>query len=125
MKNTERFVQALARAEKSHAPEPLLDLFSDDAELMRLNSDEPYHGPQGARDFWTEYLSLFRDVRSQFTNIVESGETAVLEWEASGHFEHGAPVNYRGITVVEFAEDRIRRFRTYYDSAAFTQPAHA
>lgn len=121
----DRFISALHECESQHSPEPLLALFADDVELQRLNSDEPYRGHQGAHDFWNEYLSLFKDVRSDFTNVIEAGDVAVLEWTAHGHFESDTPISYRGVSIVEFAGDRVRRFRTYYDSAAFTQPAHA
>jgi ketosteroid isomerase-like protein len=32
---------------------------------------------------------------------------------------NGRPVEYRGVTVIEFDGDAITRLRTYYDSAAF------
>ena len=125
MKQAERFVRALEQVEESHSPDPLVQLFTDDAELLRLNSDEPYRGRMGARTFWNEYLSLFREIRSHFIKVMEYGNTVVLEWHASGQFETGGPVQYRGVSVVEFQGDLVRRFRTYYDSAAFTQPTAA
>jgi ketosteroid isomerase-like protein len=125
MKKAERFVRALEQAEREHELGPLVEMFSDDAELRRINSEEPYHGSSGARDFWSEYLGLFQEICSRFNHVVEADGTAVLEWEASGRFESGAPIHYRGVSVIEFEGDKVRAFRTYYDSAAFTQHAHA
>lgn len=123
--NAERFINALHQCESQHSPDPLLELFTDDIELQRLKSDEPYRGLQGARDFWNEYLALFNDLRSEFKNVIEAPGFAVLEWTTTGHFQNGAPVSYRGVSILEFQGDRVRRFRTYYDSAVFTQSVHA
>ena len=48
---------------------------------------------------------------------------AALEWESEGALPTGAPIRYRGVSLLEFAGDRVKRFRTYYDSAAFVAPA--
>lgn len=125
MKPSETFVKKLKQLEESHTPDPLLDLFTEQSKLMRLNSDEFYEGREGARSFWNEYLSLFKEIRSSFTNIIDAGNTAVLEWEAEGLFESGEPIRYRGISVVEFDGEKVRGFRSYYDSERFTQTAHA
>ncbi|MFN7140538.1 MAG: nuclear transport factor 2 family protein [Limisphaerales bacterium] len=125
MNASQTFIRSLQESEQSHNPEPLLRLFADQCTLTRLNSDEPYNGRDGAKLFWDEYLGLFREIRSRFTNVIESGNTAVLEWDAEGRFETGEPIHYRGVSIVEFDGDKVRKFRTYYDSAPFTQHAHA
>jgi ketosteroid isomerase-like protein len=32
----------------------------------------------------------------------------------------GTPIKYKGVSIVEFAGGKVKRFATYYDSAAFT-----
>lgn len=125
MKASELFIRSLEKLEQTHTPEPLLELFTDNSALTRLDSEEIYGGRDGARAFWSEYLSLFKEIHSRFTHVLEAGNTAVLEWEAEGHFESGQPIHYRGVSIVEFQGDKVRRFRTYYDSARFIEHAHA
>jgi ketosteroid isomerase-like protein len=125
MKQAERFIQLLQKLEREHSADPLLELFTDESQLNRLNSRDTYKGRDGAAAFWNEYLSMFKEIASQFTHVIEAGDTAVLEWEAHGRFEGGEQIHYRGVSIVEFAGDQVRAFRTYYDTAQFSQPAHA
>ena len=63
---------------------------------------------------------MFRKIRSEFTHVIEGGGGAVLEWVSRGALADGRPVEYKGVTVLETDGGRIRRCRTYYDSAVFT-----
>jgi ketosteroid isomerase-like protein len=119
----ERFMSGLKRAEESHDPGPVAALFGDDAELTNLAREEPRRGADGARQFWADYLHGFARVRSEFFKVFEGDGTAALEWTAEGELPTGKPIRYRGISVLELDGDRVRRFRTYYDSAAFVAPA--
>jgi len=111
-------MRALREAEESRDPSGLVELFTDDAELSILTRHEPRRGRAGARQFWAEYLHSFGKVQSQFRNVIEADGTAVLEWEAEVTLPTGRPINYRGVSILEVVGDRVRRFRTYYDTAA-------
>lgn len=124
MTSTELFIRSLHDVEKNHTPDPLLGLFTEHSTLSRLTSNEVYKGLEGARAFWKEYLSFFKQIESRFINVIHAGDTAVLEWEAEGRFETGEPIHYRGVSVVEFENGKVKGFRTYYDSAKFNQAAH-
>lgn len=77
-------------------------------------------GQEGARHFWTHYLSAFERIRSTFHHVLQTGEEAVLEWIGEGTVAAtGQAFNYRGICVLEHDGKHIRRFRSYYDSAVF------
>lgn len=115
----ERFMQALQKIEQTKDVEPLVSMFSEDAELSNLATPSPLHGKEGARQFWQKYLSVFQNIRSKFNNVVESNGSAVLEWTSEGALSSGEALNYRGISVIETENGQVRRFRTYYDSAAF------
>lgn len=114
-----RFMQTLQQIEDTGDVEPLVAMFTEDAELSNLATTEPLHGRDGARRFWQKYLSVFDRVHSKFTNVVEGDDTAVLEWTSEGALSTGESINYPGISLLEIDNGLVRRFRTYYDSAAF------
>ena len=126
---TDRFIQALHAAEESHDPAPLAALYAAESECMNLSKDEPETGVEGARKFWGEYLRAFKTVRSEFHNVLATDDHAVLEWTSTGELPTGKPIEYRGVSILEYAGDKVRKFHSYYDSAAFvaalatTEPA--
>jgi len=97
-------------------------LFAEDAEISSPERGELNHGAVGASRFWHEYLRSFGRVRSEFTRDLEAGGVAVLEWVSRGSLPGGEPVRYEGVSILEFDGDRVKRFRTYYDSAALRRP---
>lgn len=116
---TEKFKQTLQQIEQTGDVEPLVAMFAEDAELSNLATPKPLRGRDGARQFWQKYLSVFKQIRSKFTNTIESDGTSVLEWISQGDISSGEPLNYRGVSVLEIDNGLVQRFRTYYDSAAF------
>ncbi len=118
--HAETFMSTLQQIEESRDPEALVALFGDDAELLNLALTEPMKGTEGARKFWTNYLTAFEKIRSTFHHHLQTDTEAVLEWVSEGIIAgSGEPFNYRGISVVEYKGDKVSRFRTYYDSAVF------
>jgi len=120
--NAGRFMKALQDAENGHDPAGLVALFAAGAELGKAGA----HGPAtDAAAFWADYLSAFETIRSRFTLVVEEGDRVVLEWVSEGQLAGGGPITYGGVSLVEWEGDTVRRFRTYYDTAAFVRPATA
>lgn len=115
MERAQRFVDALAKLEESGEMEPLVALFSDDAQVSNAASSREFSGPEGARQFWKEYKGLLAQVRSTFRNMIESGDRVALEWETQGTAHNGAAVSYEGVSIIEWDGDRIRRFYAYFD----------
>ena len=114
------FAKALQQTEESRDPEPLLRLFSDDAELHNLAIAQ--QGLDGARRFWETYLAQFDRIRSEFTHLIETDSQAALVWTSTGALRDGQPITYRGVSILELDGDKVRRFETVYDSAAFVRP---
>ncbi|MBP1807150.1 nuclear transport factor 2 family protein [Rubellimicrobium aerolatum] len=114
------FANALQETEESRDPEPLVRLFAEDAELRNLAI--AHQGIDGARQFWETYLHQFESIRSEFSHLIESEGQAALVWTSDGTMKDGRPISYRGVSVIEFAEGKVRRFETIYDSAAFVRP---
>jgi len=116
---TKRFIEGLLQLERSGDVSGFTQMFAGDAELSKLVHAQAYQGSEGVNRFWQEYLATFEKIRSEFQSVVESGDLAVLEWTAEGSLPGGQPIHYRGVSILEWDGDSIRRFRTYYDSAAF------
>ena len=97
-------------------------VFADDAELSRPETDQQERGSAGAKAFWTQYLGQFEEVSSEFSRVVEEGSLGVLEWTSTGKVPGGAPISYRGVSLLDFDSDgRVSRFATYYDTAQFAR----
>lgn len=116
---TDEFVRALARFEATGELEPLLALFHDDGEALTLGRTEPARGYDELEGFWRDYRAMFRGIRTEVAHVIEGESGAVLEWVSRGSLANGEPVTYKGVTVLETEAGRIRRCRTYYDSAVF------
>ena len=116
---TEEFMRALQRFEATGELGALLAMFAEDAEALNLGRTEPARGTDQVAGFWRDYRSIFKTIRSEFTHVIEGKDGAVLEWVSRGTLLNGDPVEYKGVTVLETNGDRVRRFRTYYDSAVF------
>jgi ketosteroid isomerase-like protein len=114
-----RFMQTLQQIEASREVEPLVALFTEQAELSNLATPNPLVGQEGARQFWQKYLSVFDQIHSTFTHVTEDQNSIVLEWTSEGALSTSEPVKYQGVSVLETADGKVQRFRTYYDSAVF------
>lgn len=117
-----RFIEALHALESGgeDALDQICALFSDDAGLtnaaLRL-ADKEYHGRDGVREFWQAYRATFAAIRSEFSHITAGDRAAGLFWTSAGQDAAGQPVNYDGVSLLEFDDSgRIKRFRGYYDT---------
>jgi ketosteroid isomerase-like protein len=114
------FATALQDFERSADPTDLVALFTEGATLARLDAS----GERGDPDaFWREYRAQFDDLSTTFTHAVDGDDQCALEWTSSGTLSTGRPIEYRGVTVLEFDGSAVSRLRTYYDTAAFTAPS--
>jgi hypothetical protein len=119
----ERFKDSLLAFESHRKLDALAPLFSSSCQLASIAFDEPLQG-EPLKDFWADYGELFDHVKTEFTGTHALGSVAVLEWRSTGKLKGGHDVRYCGVTILEFANDSIERFRTYYDSAAFLPDGH-
>lgn len=113
---TRVFVAELRRFEQSSDPADLVALFADNATATRLDA-------RGERTdvmaFWQEYRGQFDELRTTFIDVVEGDDQVSLEWTSAATLRGGRPVDYRGVTVLDLAGEKIAALRTYYDSAVF------
>ena len=118
MSQEQTFIDALRTLESDGDPEPLVELFADDAELGNVQADRAFHGRDGAREFWTQDRALFGEIASEFRATVAGDGRAALEWTRTGTTRTGDDVSYEGVSLLEFDGDAIARFRAFYDPRA-------
>jgi len=116
--HADAFIAALRRLEEHGDVEAMVTLFAEDAELSSLTDAAPHHGREGARRYWEAYRDSFQEVRSEFRNVVSGDDVVVLEWTSHGRGAEGRAFEYDGVSVVEFRDGKVRRFRAYFDPAA-------
>ncbi len=117
-------MDALSELESSGDTGPLSDLFAGEAELLRPEVDKSGSSGRDPRRFWQDYVAQFAAIKTEFTEVHETDVLAVLEWSSSGQLSTGRDIDYRGVSLLSFDDDgRVRRFATYYDTAAFLEPA--
>jgi hypothetical protein len=112
------FMRALRACEREGDIEPIVQLFSDRCLVGNVLLHHPFQGKDGARAFWKEYRDSFQEVHSHFNHVNGSGPLMHLEWTSEGVLRNGQPVTYRGVSLLEFDDNRITRFMAYYDSSA-------
>ncbi|EHR60560.1 nuclear transport factor 2 family protein [Saccharomonospora cyanea] len=114
------FAAALRSFEDTGDSSRLRELFGPDPELVRPQVATSDEGTSDVTRFWEEYRSQFSQLSTEFVRVVESGDLGVLEWVSRGTLTTGHPIEYRGISLLDFDDqNRIRRFATYFDTAAF------
>jgi hypothetical protein len=110
----EKFIEALYDLEKNRDTENIAALFAEKAELNNVATVENSHS-LSLKEFWTKYRETFGDVKSEFTNKIYGQNNAALEWRTIGTNFHGSPVEYEGVSILEFDGDKISRFFAYFD----------
>ncbi len=114
------FATALRNFEDTGDSSQLRELFGPDPKLVRPQVTTGDEGTSDVTRFWEEYRSQFSRLSTEFVRVVESGDLGVLEWVSRGTLTTGRPIEYSGISLLDFDDQgRIRRFATYFDTAAF------
>jgi ketosteroid isomerase-like protein len=117
------FEAALHRLDETGDPADLLARFSAGAELHRPEVDHQT-ATKDAEAFWTAYRTQFDKLSTEFTHRTENDQYAALEWESTGRLAAGRDISYRGVSLLALDDTgKVTRFATYYDTAAFLEPA--
>lgn len=122
----QRFMSALQQLDSSGETDAIEALFSDEAELLRPEVDKAGSSNQEPARFWSEYRDQFSSVSTEFDEVQDNGSFVALEWRSKGKLSTGRPIEYAGVSLLALDDTgKVRRFATYYDTAAFLQPADA
>jgi limonene-1,2-epoxide hydrolase len=111
----ERFVEALRKLEEDRDVEALVEVHTDDCDVGNVAVPKTFSGHEGLREFWTSYRDTFGEMKSEFRNVfADDAGHAALEWNTSGD-ANGKDVSYNGVSLLEIQEDKVSRFRAYFD----------
>jgi len=94
-----------------------LALFSDDV-ILQVPGRDPVVGIAAYAEMVRTSLAHVRPVRFDFHQLAVHGDVVLAEWTIDLEVRaDGRPISYRGMSVCEIAEGRIRRWREFYDPA--------
>ncbi|MEN9936289.1 MAG: hypothetical protein RLZZ387_2868 [Chloroflexota bacterium] len=126
-----RFIDTLHALEDGDegGVEAITALFAGEAKLtnpaLQLQGDER-GGREGVRAFWDNYRRTLGGARSKFHHVLTDERAAGLFWTTSGSYPDGAPLEYDGVSLLEFDDqDRIVRFQGYFDTRQLSREAGA
>ena len=110
-----KFVEALWKLEQERDVEALVQIHTENCDVGNVAVPRTFSGHDGLREFWTSYRDTFGDMKSEFRNVFadEAGHAA-LEWHTSGE-ANGNEVSYEGVSLLEIQNDKVTRFRAYFD----------
>ena len=112
---TQRFLDALHALERDREVDGLVELYAEGAEIGNVVSPRQFAGPDGAREFWTAYRATFGEMESTFRNVIQGEGRSALEWTTTGTSPDGTPIEYAGVSILEFEGERIKRFWAYFN----------
>jgi len=111
----DRFVEALRKLEEARDVEALVEVHTDDCDVGNVAVPKTFSGHEGLREFWTSYRDTFGEMKSEFRNVfADDAGHAALEWNTSGD-ANGKDVSYDGVSLLEIEDDKVSRFRAYFD----------
>ena len=114
----QQFIAALGRLEADRNLDEIVSLFSNDSEVGNIVAPEKFHGIEGARTFWKQYRDAFGEAQSTFRNQILTADHAALEWATTGTLADGSSFHYEGVSILEVADGKIKRFQAYFDPRA-------
>ena len=101
-----------------------------DATITMVGSGQVFHGPEGGRQFSMGWAEAFPDGRVTVDNLITSGDCVVTEYTGRGTNTGtlstpagdipatGRSVTLQFLDVIEFAGDKMRAQRTYFDTGS-------
>ena len=113
-----RFIDALWALEETKDARPLTALYAENALVGNVVAPEQYHGPEGAKKFWTEYRGTFDAAKSEFRSVIAADGHVALEWTTKGTGFNGSPLEYSGVTILDIEGDKVTRSSAYFNPKA-------
>ena len=109
-------------------PDRLLALYTDDALWEEVAIGLEAHGQEQIRAHLERLFTAAPDIAYEATGGFVAGDHAVVEWVVTGTYKAdfpglppaaGQPFSFRGASVFELADGKIRRYTEYWDAYSF------
>jgi steroid delta-isomerase-like uncharacterized protein len=109
-------------------PERLLALYAEDALWEEVAIGLAARGPDQIRAHLDRLFTAAPDIRYEVTSGFVTDDRAVLEWVVTGTYRAdfpglppaaGQPFSFRGASLFELADGKIRRYTEYWDAYTF------
>ena len=129
MSTSEDVVRAYFEALNGRDYERAAGAFSDDCEFVSVPSGVRFTGTASMLHGLREFAEAFPDWAVEVSNVVASGPYVAVEWKTTGThegvFRGASPTGIRfrreGCSVAEVEDERIVRYRDYYDRATLLE----
>lgn len=113
--DAQTFIDALHKLEGERDLDTIAGLYAPDADIVNPVVEHDHEGKGGAREFWAAYRKTFDTIRSEFRHVLDHDGAALLEWTSTGTAADGGEFRYSGVSVLEYDDRGIHRFRAYFD----------
>jgi steroid delta-isomerase-like uncharacterized protein len=111
---------AWAAAWSSGDVEQVAAVFAPDGVYEDVPSETISEGADALKEWAQGYFDAFTEVAQSVVSWNEIPGGAVAEWLVEGtHRESGNAVSFRGVSMFELADGKIRRETAYYDNGTF------
>lgn len=124
------FARSLYEAYNDGEFDEIADAMAPDGKIVVVGTGDEFVGPEGARSYNQQWYGGFPDGRITIDNIIDAGDTVVVEFTGRG--THTGPLvtsmgeipaTGRSVTlslcdVLEFKDGKIAVQRTYFDTGS-------
>ena len=94
--------------------EAVLRLDDPEVEIYDVFYDRTYRGPDGVRDYFREWVSIFDALGSEVEEWIDAGDDVVAVHRSRGRGKRsGVPVEQRESHVWTLRDGKLRRLRIY------------
>lgn len=116
-----------AAAWSSHDTDRVVSLFTDDCVYEDIPLGAVNRGKEELKAFADLFFHASPDLKVEVASRFVAGNSAAIEWTMSGTHEKDLPgmpatgkrYSFRGATVIEFNDCKIKRNSDYWDLAMF------
>ena len=112
-------VRSIREAFNNGNVEEELSFFTDDATFIR--PEGTFKGKEEIKRYHTWSLQHYKELALTETDLIVSGNKAVLEFISEGTTTHGMKQRLPGILVFHFKDGKVEHAHDYYDRLLITQ----
>lgn len=110
-----KWLSAYREAWHSRDPQAAAALFAPGSHYHEQPYEEPFHGPEGVREYWTKVTSTQDEVNLRWGTPFVDGNRAAVEWWVT-LLNDGAEVTLAGAMILVFEDEGLcSDLREYFE----------